>query len=180
MVQPPKIVKRSVKTLVNLLGILLSVILIVVVASTQDGYNGGGLGAGGVFGGNLNGFGGRCRLDVGSGGVCAFAYILGGLSILLSLLVICLAIVSCAIDKDAPVAVDFTVHAIQAVWWLIGVAVLGTFVSRATLRGYGGEGARVAVVILAVANFILFMASLWTNVCCYIARVKNENVSMYV
>lgn len=192
--QPPKAIKRAVKVLVNLLGMLLAVILIILVAATQHGetvsspgLGQGGLGNTGLGGSQLGGgfglgFGSRwgCRLDVGSSGVCVYAYILGAVSLLLSLIVVALALVACATGNDAPVILDFTIHVLHALWWLIGLAVLGTFVSRANDRGLAGRGPRVAIVFVALASFVMYLASLWTNACCCIARFKNENVSMYV
>lgn len=190
--QPPKAIKRTVKVLVNLLGMLLAIILIVLVAASQHGDTitasvpaGGQLGAStGATGGVGLGLGliprWSCRLDVGSGGVCVYAYILGSVSLLLATVVVALTLVACATGRDAPVIADFSIHVLHALWWLIGLAVLGTFVSRANERGYPGRGPRVAIVFVALAGFVMYLASLWTNACCCIARYKNETVSMYV
>lgn len=200
--QPTKAVKRAIKLLVNIIALLCAVILLVLVAATQTNdlpltdvphtsvvqprpWLRSGTRTHTTTHGQRRIITDSCSLNVGAEGVCAYAYILGGIGLAVALIVIFLALCSCVTDVDTPVFLDGTLHALAALWWLIGVAVLGTFVARANWRAektasYSGEGARVGVVLTALVNAVLYGLSLWTNACCCIARYKHENVSMYV
>lgn len=201
-----KAVKRTVKLLVNLIALFLSTVLLVLVAATQDGYELTANASGGAVLSRAV----ECKLNVGAYGVCAYAYVLGGLGTVIALLVVLMTLVSCVTDADAPVILDATFHAIALIWWIIGVAVLGTFVARANAKSPGVQhapghvsasesaGARVAIVLVALGNtllyvyfcfvsrrianqnFVRYLFSLWSNLCCCIARHKHETVSMYV
>ncbi len=122
MAQPGKCVKRTVKLLVNTIALLCSVIVLVLVGATQSTTYVDGILSGG------------CALNVGAVGVCAYAYILGGIGVFLALAVIFLVLVACVTDEDAPVILDGTIHAFAAIWWIIGTIVLSVFVARANSR----------------------------------------------
>lgn len=168
--QPKKAVKRGIKLFVNTSILLLSVALLVLVGVTQQGGFFSDLAIPARTGGRtvvLDRSG--CKLNVGSVGVCAYSYVLGGVGVALALFIIMLAMVACVTDIDAPLLLEGTIHAIGAIWWTIGVAVLGTFVARANYRtgslpaDYNASiasesaAARVVIVLVALANCILYV-----------------------
>lgn len=183
---PSKTTKRTVKFLVNLITLVCAVILLVLVAATQSNSASSYSVVAATNG---------CALNVGTNGVCAYAYVLGAIGCTVSLFVILLTLTACITHEDAAVIMDGSLHAFAAIWWIIGVAVLGTFVAKANSRSYphphartgeivriidGGEGARIGIVLTALVNAIVYMLSLWTNACCCIARGKSSPVSVYV
>jgi len=186
MSNPSRTTKRTVKFLVNLITLVCAVILLVLVAATQSNSQSSYSTLAAING---------CALNVGTSGVCAYAYVLGAIGCTVSLFIILLTLTACITHEDAAVIMDGSLHAFAALWWLIGVAVLGTFVAKANSRSYphvqirtgkiarivdGGEGARIGIVLAALVNALVYMLSLWTNACCCIARGKNRPVSIYV